>query len=61
VQQFQDKVQRKITLQQSTLSGNLPVTDQDRFHASFNKGLERGRSFSCGLLQIVPVIDPYIF
>ncbi|HGJ5877042.1 MAG TPA: hypothetical protein ACHBX0_12695 [Arsenophonus sp.] len=39
MQQFQDKAQHRITLQQATLIGNLSVTDQDRFHASFSKGL----------------------
>lgn len=61
VQQFQDKAQRLITLQQATLNGNLSVIDQDCFHASFSKGLGRGRSFGCGLLQIVPVVDPLLF
>ncbi|WGL99773.1 type I-E CRISPR-associated protein Cas6/Cse3/CasE (plasmid) [Arsenophonus sp. aPb] len=61
VQQFQDKAQRLVTLQQATLSGNLSVIDQDSFHSSFSKGLGRGRSFGCGLLQIVPVSTFYYF
>ena len=61
VQQFQDKAQRQVTLQQATLSGLLSVTDQERFNTSFSKGLGRSRSFGCGLLQIVPVIEPSVF
>lgn len=61
VQQFQGKDRRQITLQQATLSGALTVTDPGCFHTSFSKGLGRGRSFGCGLLQIVPVIDSSVF
>jgi CRISPR-associated protein Cas6/Cse3/CasE, subtype I-E/ECOLI len=61
VQQFQGKAQHQITLQQATLSGYLTVSDSDAFKVIFSKGLGRGRSFGCGLLQIVPVIDPSVF
>jgi CRISPR system Cascade subunit CasE len=61
VRQFQDKSQRQVTLQQATLSGHLTVKDPESFYASFSKGLGRARSFGCGLLQIVPVIEPSIF
>jgi len=61
VQQFQGKAQHQITLQQVTLSGYLTVSDSDAFQVSFSKGLGRGRSFGCGLLQIVPVIEPSVF
>ncbi|WP_333850205.1 type I-E CRISPR-associated protein Cas6/Cse3/CasE [Leclercia sp.] len=61
VQQFQGKAQHQITLQQSTLSGYLTVSDSEAFYTSFSKGLGRGRSFGCGLLQIVPVIEPSVF
>lgn len=61
VQQFQGKAQHQITLQQATLSGYLTVKDSDAFQVSFRKGLGRGRSFGCGLLQIVPFIDPSVF
>ncbi|WP_127958186.1 type I-E CRISPR-associated protein Cas6/Cse3/CasE [Serratia microhaemolytica] len=61
VQRFQNKTQQTITLQQANLSGDFTVSDPQRFAQSFRRGVGRGRGFGCGLLQIVPVIEPSIF
>lgn len=57
VLRFQDKTQREITMAHAYVQGQLTVTDQEQFHRSFACGIGRGRSFGCGLLQIVPLID----
>jgi CRISPR system Cascade subunit CasE len=57
VLQFQDKAQRPVTLAQAHVSGQLHVTDRAQFQKSFAQGIGRGRSFGCGLLQIVPLLD----
>ena len=46
-----------MTLAQAHVSGQLQVIDRDRFQESFAQGIGRGRSFGCGLLQIVPLLD----
>lgn len=58
VLRFRDKQQRLVTLAQAHLGGRLQVTDRDRFTAAFCQGIGRGRAFGCGLLQIVPLINP---
>lgn len=57
VLQFKDKAKRTVTLAQAHVQGQLEVTDPERFRGSFANGIGRGRSFGCGLLQIVPLID----
>lgn len=57
VQQFTEKAQRKVTLQQAHISGSFQVRDQEQFKKSFSHGIGKGRTFGCGLLQIVPVIE----
>jgi len=57
VLQFKDKAQRSVTLAQAHVQGQLQVTDPDQFRHSFARGIGRGRSFGCGLLQIVPLLD----
>lgn len=57
VLQFQDKAKRAVTLAQAHVSGQLSVTDRALFQKSFAQGIGRGRSFGCGLLQIVPLLD----
>ena len=57
VLQFKDKAQRPVTLAQAHVQGHLCVTDPTQFQKSFAHGIGRGRSFGCGLLQIVPLID----
>lgn len=57
VLQFKDKAERQVTLAQAHISGQLQVTDRTQFQNSFAKGIGRGRSFGCGLLQIVPLLD----
>jgi len=58
VLRFQDKSQRNVTLAQAHLQGTLQVISPDLFAASFARGIGRGRAFGCGLLQIVPLINP---
>jgi CRISPR system Cascade subunit CasE len=57
VLQFKDKAQHPVTLAQAHVQGQLRVTDPEQFRKSFAHGIGRGRSFGCGLLQIVPLID----
>lgn len=57
VLRFNDKAQRTVTLAQAHVQGQLKVTDPEQFRHSFANGIGRGRSFGCGLLQIVPLID----
>lgn len=58
---FKDKAGRQVTLAQAHLAGQLRVTDPEQFRKSFTYGIGRGRSFGCGLLQIVPLIDnPFV-
>jgi CRISPR system Cascade subunit CasE len=56
VKQFQkEKEGREITQAQAQILGRLTVTDKAKFVQSFQQGIGRGRSFGCGLLQIVPI------
>lgn len=57
VRRFKDKAGRQVTLVQAHVTGQFDVTDPEQFRTSFAKGIGRGRSFGCGLLQIVPVVD----
>lgn len=58
VLQFKDKAQRPVTLAQAHVQGQLEVTNREQFRQSFSQGIGRGRSFGCGLLQIVPLLTP---
>lgn len=57
VLEFKDKAQRLVTLAQAHINGQLQVTNLEQFQKSFSQGIGRGRSFGCGLLQIVPLLD----
>lgn len=57
VLQFADKNQHPVTLSQAHVRGLLTVTDAALFQRSFAQGLGHGRTFGCGLLQIVPIIE----
>lgn len=59
VLQFRDKAQRHVILAQAHVSGQLQVTDRAQFQKSFSRGIGRGRSFGCGLLQIVPLLNSH--
>lgn len=61
VLQFDAGENKSITLQQATLQGRLTVTQPDVFAQSFRQGIGRARTFGCGLLQIVPLIEPNFF
>lgn len=61
VLQFRDKLKRNVTIGQAHIQGRLRITNKEQFIKSFTQGIGRGRSYGCGLLQIVPVIDsPFI-
>ena len=61
VLRFRDKAQRDVTLAQAHVQGQLDVIDRERFRHSFASGIGRGRSFGCGLLQVVPLVDnPFV-
>lgn len=55
VQVFTAKNNRQVTLAQAHLSGSFEVIDRDLFIKAFRAGIGRGRTFGCGLLQIVPI------
>jgi len=57
VQQFNDKKLHPITVAQAHLQGQLRVTDPALLQKSFTQGIGRARTFGCGLLQLVPVLD----
>lgn len=57
VLQFKDKQQRQITISQAHVSGVLRITEKNQFNQSFRQGIGRGRTYGCGLLQIVPFVD----
>jgi CRISPR-associated protein Cas6/Cse3/CasE, subtype I-E/ECOLI len=54
-----DKQGHAVTQGQALLQGVLTVTDRSRFITSFQQGIGRGRAFGCGLLQIVPMVNPF--
>ncbi|MCB1704626.1 MAG: type I-E CRISPR-associated protein Cas6/Cse3/CasE [Halioglobus sp.] len=57
VLQFTDKQKRSVTIAQAHVQGMLSVLDPLQFQNSFVRGIGRARSYGCGLLQIVPVIE----
>jgi len=57
VEQFNDKEQRKVTISKAQIQGLLNVNNSERFRQSFTQGIGRSRTYGCGLLQIVPLID----
>jgi CRISPR system Cascade subunit CasE len=57
VLQFKAKQDRTITMGQAHVQGVLQVLDLELFTKSFTHGIGRGRSYGCGLLQIVPLIE----
>ncbi|GAB5992051.1 type I-E CRISPR-associated protein Cas6/Cse3/CasE [Aeromonas enteropelogenes] len=61
VQQFKAKAGRLVTLQQVTLNGYLTVTNPEQFTRSIATGIGRSRTFGCGLMQVVPVIEQPTF
>ena len=54
---FKGKAQRFITISQATLFGQFVVQDKDKFVHSFKNGIGRAKTFGCGLLQIVPILE----
>lgn len=50
-----------VTQGSATLQGELSVVDREKFKISFQQGIGRGRAFGFGLLQIVPVANPFSF
>ncbi len=57
VLKFKEKNQREIVLQQAKITGYLTVSDPNLFSKSAQNGIGKARTWGCGLLQIVPVID----
>jgi CRISPR system Cascade subunit CasE len=54
---FNDKHKNPVTIAQAHVQGQFSVTDREQFRNSFTQGIGRARTFGCGLLQIVPLID----
>ncbi|WP_419832066.1 type I-E CRISPR-associated protein Cas6/Cse3/CasE [Endozoicomonas atrinae] len=57
VQRFSGKGGHQVTLCQAHLQGELLVQNPELFRKSFQQGIGRGRTFGCGLLQLVPLTD----
>ncbi|MEJ1388722.1 MAG: type I-E CRISPR-associated protein Cas6/Cse3/CasE [Candidatus Sedimenticola sp. (ex Thyasira tokunagai)] len=53
------KAGQTLTHGSATLKGALQVLDRSRFIQSFGQGIGRGRAFGFGLLQIVPLNNPF--
>lgn len=56
-----EKKGKIITQGSATLQGELTVANREKFQTSFKQGIGRGRAFGFGLLQIVPVTNPFSF
>ena len=50
-----------VTQGSAALQGELTVVDREKFRISFQQGIGRGRAFGFGLLQIVPIANPFHF
>jgi CRISPR system Cascade subunit CasE len=61
VKQFAGKNGHSLTPANANLQGLLKVVDREKFMKSFKQGIGRGRAFGFGLLQIVPVSNPFQF
>lgn len=57
VLRFKDKRQNQVTICQAHVQGFLTITDSTQFRNSFTQGIGRARSYGCGLLQVVPIIN----
>lgn len=57
IQVLRFEAKHPVTLQQVKVTGYLHVSNQATFIKSFSHGIGRGRSFGCGLLQIVPITE----
>lgn len=55
VHRFKKKNKDQVTLVTSKLKGRLQVMDRELFIKAFKNGVGRGRSYGCGLLQVIPV------
>lgn len=58
VQTF-EKSGKTVTHGLASLKGTLSVRHRESFITSFTQGIGRGRAFGFGLLQIVPVMNPF--
>lgn len=54
-----EKKGNKVTLGSATLQGYLTVSDRKKFITSFRQGVGKSKAFGFGLLQIVPVNNPF--
>ncbi len=61
VLRFKDKSGNPVTISQAHVQGQLRVIDNHMFQESFKRGIGRGRSFGCGLMQVVPIINYFNF
>ena len=57
VDKFKDKQMNEMFIQKAFFSGTLSVTDRELFKKAVTLGIGRAKTYGCGLLQIVPVID----
>lgn len=46
---------KSLKLVTAEISGVITITDQEKFKKSVLNGIGRGRTFGCGLLQILPI------
>lgn len=54
VWQFMKKEQ-PVTMAYARISGTLQVRDPGLFKEAFRRGVGRGKSFGCGMLQLIPL------
>ena len=50
------KGEQKVTLGKARVTGTLTVVDKERFTQSVCRGIGHGKAFSCGLLQVAPIV-----
>ena len=57
VDQFKDKNKKQMSIQKACFSGKLTVVDKNLFIKAVTTGIGRSKTYGCGLLQVVPLID----
>ncbi len=57
VDKFNDKHMKTMFIQKAFFSGILRVTDKELFKKAVTSGIGRSKTYGCGLLQIVPIVE----
>ena len=48
---------KQMSIQKACFSGKLTVVDKNLFIKAVTTGIGRSKTYGCGLLQVVPLID----